>query len=120
MKKRLLSTILSIVMLFSLLPVSAFAATTVASGTCGGEGDGKNLSWTLDSDGLLTISGEGNMKNYDYNDTPWYSKRASIKSVKIGSGVTSIGDGTFLNCESLTGEVQYKLFCLDADYCPAE
>ena len=32
-------------------------ATEIASGTCGAEGD--NLTWTLDSDGVLTISGTG-------------------------------------------------------------
>ena len=36
----------------------------VASGYCGGECDGTNLTWTLDSDGLLTISGKGKMPDY--------------------------------------------------------
>ena len=31
----------------------------MSSGTCGAEGDGSNLTWTLDSDGVLTISGSG-------------------------------------------------------------
>ena len=34
------------------------AATIVDSGYCGGEGDGTNLSWTLNSEGTLTINGE--------------------------------------------------------------
>ena len=44
----------------------ALAAATdtpevVASGECGADGD--NVTWTLDGDGTLTISGTGNMKN---------------------------------------------------------
>ena len=68
-----------------------------ASGTCG-----TNLTWVLDSDGTLTISGEGAMGNYDYDSAPWYSHRSDIKSVVIESGVTSIGDFAFNGCASLT------------------
>ena len=46
-------------MIASLLPATALAAGIVDSGTCGAEGDGSNLTWTLDSEGVLTISGSG-------------------------------------------------------------
>lgn len=43
------------------------SAETVASGTCGANGD--NLTWTLDDLGTLTISGEGDMADFGpYND----------------------------------------------------
>ena len=74
--------------------------TVLASGYCGGEGDGTNLTWTLDSDGLLTISGTGEMENT--NDPSWYDRCNEIKTVTINSGVTSIGDWAFANCDSLT------------------
>lgn len=77
-----------------------YAADEVASGTCGDD-----LTWTLDSDGLLTISGEGNMYNYsDYGDerAPWYSSRDSITEVIIENGVTSIGQCAFDSCIGLT------------------
>lgn len=45
------------------------SGTVVAYGTCGKEGD--NLKWTLDDDGVLTISGIGNMRDYDGNNQPW-------------------------------------------------
>ena len=35
----------------------------IASGECGAQGD--NLTWTLDSDGVLTIIGSGDMKSYN-------------------------------------------------------
>lgn len=78
------------------------SATIVASGYCGGEGDGTNLTWTLDSDGMLTISGEGKMANWaDGASAPWYEKRGKIKRVDIGTGVTSIGYGAFYWCSNL-------------------
>ena len=44
MKKRLLSFMLAVLMIASLLPATALAADRVASGTCGAEGDGSNLT----------------------------------------------------------------------------
>ena len=64
MKKtnKLLLTLLLVLLTAALVAVGLSAAaedpTVVASGYCGGEGDGTNLTWTLDSEGLLTISGK--------------------------------------------------------------
>lgn len=45
------------------------------SGTCG-----DNLTWTLTTiDGELTISGTGEMTNYEYQDSPFYAYAADIK-----------------------------------------
>ena len=100
MKRKIVSVLLCVLLLASLLPVSAFADTT-AGGTCG-----DNLTWTLDGDGTLTISGTGKMKNYypSNNDTtaPWGKNCSLIKSVVISDGVTSIGSGAFYKCSSLT------------------
>ncbi len=73
-------------------------ATVIDSGECGADGD--NLTWTLDSDGVLTISGTGKMK--DYYNTPWYSQRSDIKTVVITDDVTSIGGSAFYGCTGLT------------------
>lgn len=102
MKKRIISLLLALVLAVTLLPVQAWGATVVDSGYCGGEGDGKNLTWSLDSDGVLTISGEGKMGRWiDLSSVPWYTNRSKIKRVVVGSGVTSIGDSAFA-CSSLT------------------
>ena len=87
--------------LFTLmLAVAASVGTMFAeSGTCG-----ENLTWDL-TDGVLTISGTGAMKDYDYyssNKSPWYNNHSSITSVTIGTGVTSIGDYAFYGCSGLT------------------
>ena len=63
-----------------------------------------NLTWKLDADGTLTISGTGAMKNYNYynNPSPASQKKDSTKKVVIEDGVTSIGNSAFENCSSLT------------------
>ena len=98
MKKRLLSGLLALCLIFSLLPVSALADEATASGTCG-----ENLTWTLD-DSTLTISGTGAMDDYkDYGaySAPWSSKTFSIDSIVIEEGATSIGAYAFYNCSNL-------------------
>ena len=79
------------------------AGNIVASGFCG-EGlkytgvysGGENLTWTLDSNGLLTISGTGKM-----GGDSWHSYYDQIKRVIIEEGVTSI-HCSFAQCNSLT------------------
>lgn len=57
---------------------------------------GDNLTWVLDDEGTLTISGTGNMKNYA--GKPWnYAEKVIIED-----GVTSIGGKAFENCKELT------------------
>ena len=60
----------------------------------------QDFSWKL-TDGVLTISGSGDMPNYG-GDAPWASQCSEIKEVVILQGVTSIGDWAFYNCDSLT------------------
>lgn len=70
--------------------------THPASGTCG-----ENVQWSF-ADGVLTISGQGDMKNYANSETsrvPWYLFRDQITSVVVESGVTSIGDDAFRDCK---------------------
>ena len=76
------------------LPGKAEAAT---SGTCG-----DNLTWNLDDQGILTISGTGAMWNWDVweNNSPWYNN--TIKKVVIEDGVTTIGSYAFCSCVSMT------------------
>ena len=73
--KKLLSVFLSVLMV-AMTCVSfgslAFAedAAVFASGECGDQGG--NLTWTLSTDGVLTISGTGAMANYpDSAVAPW-------------------------------------------------
>ena len=104
------------------------AASPVGTGSCG-----ENLTWSVDGDGILTISGTGAM--WDYEDVeiegggwrtsaPWYGyaptelvfkegvtqigKSAFCGcdfkgSVTLPKGLTQIGAGAFSNCFNLTG-----------------
>ena len=64
---------------------------------------GDNITWTLDSNGTLTISGTGKMFDYFYFDDELsaFSKDKRITSVIIENGVTSIGNSMFYTCSSL-------------------
>ena len=94
--KRLLPLLLALCLLLTAAVLYSSAATIVDSGTCGDQGD--NLKWTLDSDGLLTISGTGKMCSYDR--IPWSANR--VKKVVINNGVTRIGGAAFSGCAGLT------------------
>ena len=97
--KRNISLCLVIVWLIAMLPritLGANAATS-DSGKCG-----KNLTWSLDeSNGVMTISGTGDMNNYeDERDTPWHEEY--VTEIVIEEGVTTIGNNAFNSCRDLT------------------
>lgn len=78
------------------------SSNIVASGTCGAEGNnGDNLTWILDDEGVLTISGTGAMANWREEMSPWYGIYYKVKSVVIEDGVTSIGNYAFNRCKNL-------------------
>ena len=100
---RIVSVVMSFVVVVTMLPAVAFGATIVASGYCGGEGNGENLKWELDSEGTLTIRGEGEMKEWGYyNEVPWNKQRSDITKVIIGDGATSLGAWAFYRCTNLS------------------
>ena len=107
LKKRLLSILLTAVLVLSAVPLglvdTAYAAETVRSGACG-----DNVTWKLTSDGTLTISGKG--ATYDFLDenynrnAPWSTDalRPTVKKVVVNKGVTYLGTCAFTNCTNLT------------------
>ena len=64
---------------------------------------GKNLSWSLDDAGTLTIQGTGEMFPFkkDTQSTPWYNRIGEVKRIQIKNGVTDIGIGVFNGCYNL-------------------
>ena len=100
--KKTLAVLLSATLLFSVVPLAAAAAeTTVQESVGASSGTTGECTWTLDDNGVLTISGNGEMRNYDdyYYTHPWGD---NITSVIINDGVTSIGGCAFYGCTGLT------------------
>jgi len=70
-----------------------------------GSPNANDIKATL-NDGILTISGTGEMKNFTSGvPQPWESQQSSIISVIIEEGVTSIGEWAFFLCSGLTSAI---------------
>lgn len=81
---------------YSLTPVlTASASEAASSGTCG-----DNAVWTLDENGLLTISGTGAIADTLFAGTPWES--SAVKKAVIEPGITAIERTAFMNCSEMT------------------
>ena len=98
MFKKIVSLMVALVMVLSLMTVGVVnvsAATIVQQGSCG-----DNLTYTLDSDGVLTISGSGAMTDYTFTGyAPWYTIKLDqnkVRRIVIEDGVTHIGSYAFL------------------------
>lgn len=67
-----------------------------------------NCTCTLDAEGNFTVTANdptngSAMADYnDDDDRPWNTKANDIKTVTVGSGVTSIGKYSFSGCDNLT------------------
>ncbi|MBR1930881.1 MAG: leucine-rich repeat domain-containing protein, partial [Lachnospiraceae bacterium] len=70
-------------------------SNTVQTGICG-----DNLTWTLDEEGTLTVSGTGEMYDRAFDDY-----RNQIYGLVIEEGVTSIGEYAFAHCYRIKGEL---------------
>ncbi len=72
---------------------------TIPTGKCG-----DNLTWKLVENGTLTISGTGEMYDFDEEEglyAPWYDFRESITKLVIENGATTIGNYAFHGCKNL-------------------
>ena len=91
MKEKILFT--TVLLLIKLTAFAQYGGTT---------GD---LTWSFNlSDSTLTISGEGDMPDYDNYASqfaPWYNARDYISTVIIEPGVTNIGNKAFYSCTYL-------------------
>ncbi len=64
---------------------------------------GDNLFWVI-NEGILNISGTGNMWNY-YRTNPWKEYINDIHGLIIEDGVTGIGDFSFWGCSCIVGNL---------------
>ncbi|MBE6924879.1 MAG: zinc-ribbon domain-containing protein [Ruminococcaceae bacterium] len=103
-KLRLLIIILVALIVIGLCAYGIYSYYSMR-GTCG-----NGLTWEYDGRGTLTISGYGQMENYDYvyydsqhpSHTPgWGDYRNEISLIVIEDGATSIGNQAFRGCNNL-------------------
>lgn len=59
------------------------------------------VHFSLNKDGLLTISGKGHVPDYPMGETPWSAFAASIKAVSVEEGIDIVGKNAFAGCKNL-------------------
>lgn len=82
-----------IVMLLVSVILGGAMTASAESGVCG-----DNLSWSVENK-VLTITGNGEMYDYTYNNSPW--NELEISEIIIDEGVESIGEYAFFQCAAL-------------------
>ena len=115
MKRKMLAMLLSLAMLFTLVP-TAFATDgesqpTEMGGNCGVTDNESSVTWKLTQNNednenptyTLTISGSGDMADYAVGKAPWHTAlgtnkadREKINTIVLPNGLTRIGDNAFL------------------------
>lgn len=84
-------------LMFALLLLSI--GITVSAASSGKIGD--NITYNI-TDGVLTLTGTGEMAEYDYHTdhiAPWKNEAGSIEKIVVGEGITTIADGAFRSDE---------------------
>lgn len=87
--------------------VQVYALSHSVGGKCG-----DNLTWNIEN-GILTISGTGNMwdykslSNYHFNvtDAPWGEYRFDLVGLNLEEGITHIGSFAFASCANFSGNL---------------
>ncbi|MBQ5398903.1 MAG: leucine-rich repeat domain-containing protein [Ruminococcus sp.] len=105
--KRILSVFLALTVLCSAFcagMIQAGATESIFKGNCGANGN--NLVYTLYSDRIIVIDGNGQMANYTASGTtaaPWKQLGINRMAPKaaIAHGVTSIGNYAFYECDPM-------------------
>lgn len=117
--KRNLALLLVLATLLSLCPLNVLAADDTAlvpeavelpdeaapadyAASTDSDSCGAALTWALEADGTLVISGTGKMDAFEDGAQPWADRRDEITSVVVEAGVTTIGKYAFSGCVNLT------------------
>lgn len=99
MKKKCLFLMVLTFVILSIITMFHITAIAATGGNCG-----VDVTWELSDDGILTISGTGDMELYDLPSVPppWNDIKESVKSIIVTDGVTSISSDAFSGCANLT------------------
>ena len=61
------------------------------------------LNWNYDaSTKTLSITGSGDMPDFEGINQPWHAFQTQIETITIGAGVKSVGENAFIGCTALT------------------
>lgn len=101
LSKKILVIIMTIAMLVPFMPdqtLPVHAATIVHQGKCGDD-----VTFTLTSDGTLTLSGTGKTYRYHENvmEHEWTDYSSQIKNVVVEDGITELGEALFCRLKNL-------------------
>ena len=98
MKKTLKHFLPILCMIAAIAVLTLAAAAATETGSCG-----TGLTYTLDTEtGVLTVSGTGAMTDfYAATPAPWSSYAASVRTVKLEEGVTTLGNLALKGCVKL-------------------
>ena len=89
---------------------------TIASGTCG-----TKLTWILNDNGVVTISGSGEMYDWDTPfssairavRSPFFDYRGEIHRIVLEEGIVNIGNYAFAECQELSHiEIPKTVTCI--------
>lgn len=58
-------------------------------------GTAGNIAWSLSEDFVLTLSGEGELADFDHNGAPWSPYKSAVRHLRVKEGVTRIGAYAF-------------------------
>lgn len=105
----IISALIAVMILFVNITTARAAddITVLTSGDCSDDNTTypSNVTYTLTSDGIFRVSGNGYMESYYvYNNVPtmpWIDYRDSIKEVIIEDGVFNAAYGGFVGCNNL-------------------
>lgn len=114
MKRRIFLCMMALSILASLaLPVMATEVTEATEAVVREPGYcGEDMTWHFE-EGTLTISGEGEMDDYEDGTEPWRDHRDEITRLVLSGGVTYIGAYAFKNYDALEtvdfGDALYEI-----------
>jgi len=75
----------------------------IASGTIG-----ETITWVIEADGTLRISGTGELPNYEKN-APWHNYRKNVKAIVVEDGITRIGRWAFYQCRATSIDIAHSV-----------
>ena len=125
--KKTFAILLSVLMLFTVAPLTVFAddePAVIASGYLKRDAtvNGERVTWTITDDRVLTIDGNGSIPNYWENFStpsptgraPYYDYKKQFDTVVIKEGITGIGTGAFTDYTNIK-QVTYSKDCIPED-----